>query len=74
MFYAYSRYRTLHELLAQLELAIERVGSQDAVRLVKLRDFIEQLCESGAAAQRTILIHRLQEYAWAEVRALLPAL
>lgn len=71
MFDAYSRYRSMHELLAQLELAIEQVMSQDACRLVKLRDFIDQLCESGRAMDRTIRIHRLQKYISYQIRAFL---
>lgn len=71
MFDAYSRYRTMHELLVLLELTIERVPCQHARHLLEIRDLIEQLCESGTAMDLTIPVQRLQSYVRDQIRNVL---
>lgn len=68
MFNAYSRYRSLHHLMALLTLAIENVPSGDAVRLTGLRDSIDRLCESGAAIDGSIPMRTLERVILARVR------
>jgi len=73
MFSAYYRYRALHELMAILELAIERVSSRDAVRLREVRRFIDDLCESGAAMAEALPLDELRKDVLSRVRAALSA-
>ena len=73
MFSAYYRYRALHELMAILELAIERVSSRDAVRLREVRRFIDDLCESGAAMAEPLPLDELRKDVLGRVRAALSA-
>lgn len=60
MFEAYHRYRALHELMVLLETAVAQVARPDAIRLTNLSQFIDQLCESGAALDRKVRIGELR--------------
>ena len=71
MFEAYRRYRALHELLALLAVGIERVPVHGARPLVELSQFIDALCDSGAAALGTLAIDRLREDVLGRLRAVL---
>ncbi len=68
MFEAYRRYRSLHELLVLLGLAIERVPPCAAGGLRELRGVIEDLCESGAALEEALSIETIQKEASRVVR------
>lgn len=61
MFAAYSRYRELHELLALIETALARVSLHEAAALRELRQLIDALCETGAAAADTLQIDTLRK-------------
>jgi hypothetical protein len=69
MFDAYRRYRALHELLAMLEVAIERVSVCEARPLRELSQSIDALCESGVAVVDKISIDVLREEVLGRVRA-----
>ena len=71
MFEAYRRYRALHELLALLEVAIERVPVREARPLAELSQSIDALCESGAAAVGTLAIDVLRKEVLGRLRAVL---
>jgi hypothetical protein len=73
MFDAYSRYRALHELMAILEVAIERASSGDAVRLREVRRLVEDLCDSGAAMAEALPLDALRRGVLSRVRAALGA-
>jgi hypothetical protein len=49
MFKLYPKYRTLHELMALLDMAIRRVPQIDAVPLLQCLHEIERICQAGAA-------------------------
>ena len=72
MFDTYSRYRTLHELLVVLDLAITRASPDDAPLLGRLRADIERLCESEDVIRGTVHLDTLQKHVWAEVRRIVP--
>lgn len=61
MFNAYSRYRTLHELMALLEMAILKVSPRETLQLEENRRFIDELCESGAALAQTVRVDELRK-------------
>jgi hypothetical protein len=69
MFEAYRRYRALHELLALLEVAIERVAVREARPLRELSQSIDALCESGVAVVDTISIDVLRQDVLGRLRA-----
>jgi len=71
MFDAYRRYRALHELLALLELAIDKVSVREALPLRELSQSIDALCESGVA--ETLAIDVLRKEVLGLVRAVLGA-
>jgi hypothetical protein len=73
MFDAYYRYRALHELMAILEVAIERVPSREAARLREVLRFIDDACESGVALAETLPIDELRRDVLSRVRAALRA-
>ncbi len=73
MFAAYSRYRSLHELMFLLELAIPRASLPDAKRLRDLIETIEALCETGAALAGSVRISELRAEALAQMRHALTA-
>lgn len=68
MFDAYSRYRALHELMALLELAIDRMSPKDARLLIGLRDLIDDFCESGRVMEGAVPINALRRLVWTHVR------
>ena len=69
MFDAYRKYRSLHELMALLETAIERAAAHAAPDLQALRQLIDDLCESGAAASTAVNIATLRQEVLNRVRA-----
>ena len=71
MFDAYYRYRALHELMALLELAAERVSWHEAVVLRRLGEHIDELCESGAATISTLSIKDLRADVLNRIRGML---
>ena len=68
MFNAYSRYRRLHQLMALLSVAIGNTSHHEALQLNESRDFIDHLCESGAAIDGPIRISTLERLILAQVR------
>lgn len=71
MFNAYFRYRALHELMALLEMAIQRVSPRDALQLREQLRFIDGLCESGTAAADTVRIDAIRKDVLSRVRVAL---
>lgn len=71
MLNAYSRYRILHKLMAVLSLAIENTSSERALRLTRLRDLLDHLCESGAAIDSSVRIAGLERLILTRVRTAL---
>jgi len=69
MFEAYRRYRALHELLALLEVAIQKVAVREARPLRELSQSIDALCESGVAAVDKVAIDVLRQDVLSRVRA-----
>jgi len=61
MFEAYARYRTLHELLALLELASRRAADAEANALAEIAARIEELCATGGALADSVRIEPLRE-------------
>jgi hypothetical protein len=72
MFEAYLRYRSLHELLVLLGLAIERAPPFAAAPLRELQEVIEHLCESGAAMSKALSIEAVRAQAWKLIREAVP--
>lgn len=68
MFRAYFRYRSLHELMFLLELAIPKASPPDAKRLRDLIGTIEALCETGAALAGSVRIGELRGEALSQMR------
>jgi hypothetical protein len=68
MFDAYRRYRSLHELMALLDAAMARATTHAAPELQALRQLIDDLCESGAAASTAINITALRHEVLNRVR------
>lgn len=68
MFAAYSRYRSLHELMAILELAIPRASPSDANRLRARLEEIDGLCETGAVLGGSIRVAELRREILSRVR------
>jgi hypothetical protein len=73
MFDAYYRYRGLHELMAILEVAIERASAIERPRLREVLRFIDDLCESGAAMAETLAVNEMRKDVLSRVRAALGA-
>lgn len=73
MFTAYYRYRALHELMALLELAIERVSLREVPSLRHVHELIDELCESGAALAATVSIEDLRADVLNRIRGMLSA-
>ncbi len=73
MFDAYYRYRGLHELMAILEVAIERASAVERPRLREVLRFIDDLCESGAAMAETLAVNEMRKDVLSRVRAALGA-
>ena len=73
MFDAYYRYRALHELMAILQAAVERVSSRQVARLWEMWQLIDDLCESGAAMAETLPLDELRRDVLSRVRAALGA-
>lgn len=71
MFDAYHRYRSLHELLVVLGLAIERAAPDAAVGLRKRWRALEHLCESGAALSETLSVETLRKEISGRIREVL---
>lgn len=71
MFAAYSRYRSLHDLMAILELAIPRVSPSDANRLRDCIEEIDLICESGAVLGGSIRVAELRREVLSRVRVAL---
>ena len=71
MFDAYYRYRALHELMALVELASERVPLREALALGHIRQLIDELCESGAALATTLSIEDLRADVLNRIRGML---
>lgn len=71
MFDAYFRYRALHELMAALELAIQRASPPDVVRLREQLRRIDELCESAEALADTVRIDAIRKDVLSGVRAAL---
>jgi len=59
MFDAYRKYRALHELLVLLDAALARTSPARVPELRELRQFIDELCESGAAVTAAVDIAAL---------------
>ena len=68
MFAAYSRYRSLHELMFLLEVALPKASPFDAKRLRNLIETIESLCETGAALSGSVRISALRAEALSQMR------
>jgi hypothetical protein len=68
MFTAYSRYRSLHELMFLLELASGKASPPHAKPLWDLIEIIDGLCESGAALAGSVRISELRAEALAQMR------
>lgn len=68
MFDAYCRYRALHELLALLDSAIQRVTPHAALALRELRQSLDDQCESGAAMANAFSVTALREQVLALIR------
>jgi hypothetical protein len=68
MFDAYRRYRSLHELMALLDAAITLAATPAVLELQILRQLIDELCESGAAASTAINITTLRHEVLNRVR------
>ena len=60
MFDAYRKYRSLHELLVLLDTAMTQTNASGTSGLQVLRQFIDALCESGAAASAAVNITALK--------------
>ncbi len=71
MFAAYGKYRVLHELMALLETAIQRVPAGDATRLQERLRQINSLCESGAALEATVRVELIRSNTLQLLRELL---
>jgi hypothetical protein len=68
MFAAYSTYRALHELMAILTLALQKVPPESAVRLRERLEAIEARCNSGAARTETPSLGTLRREVLGEIR------
>jgi hypothetical protein len=68
MFKLYARYRVLHELLALLELALQRVPQVHATALEECRRQIEDTCLAGSNPAARVDLERLNKEARALVR------
>lgn len=71
MFAAYFRYRALHELLALLEVAVEKVPAHQARSLREVSQRIDALCESGAALADTLCVDGLRKQVLGRLRDVL---
>lgn len=68
MFEAYRRYRSLHELLVLLDAAMLHTSAARAPGLQELRQLIDEICESGAAASTTVDMATLKNEVLKRVR------
>jgi hypothetical protein len=68
MFTAYFRYRSLHELMFLLQLAIPKAAPPDATRLQDVIETIDDLCETGAALAGSVSIGELRREVLSQVR------
>ena len=68
MFAAYQRYRALHELLALLELAIQRATETDADWLRERYRYLDALCDTGDALGSDVPVETLRRETLARVR------
>jgi hypothetical protein len=68
VFQAYSRYRPLHELMAMLELALERVLPADAEALTRRLQALDALCASGEALAAQIAPESLRGEVLSQIR------
>jgi hypothetical protein len=68
IFQAYSRYRALHELLAMLELALERAPAAQRAQLERRLRALDAWCDSGEALTSAVVPERLRAEVLAQIR------
>lgn len=68
MFRAYYKYRLLHELMAVLELAMQKVSVPHARPLQEAFLLIDNVCESGLALSDAVQLNVLKTEVFGRVR------